>query len=39
MTEKEWIINVKNRLEKEDEFFKNSIYFEVSKKVRIHLKY
>ena len=33
MTEKEWIINVKNRLEKEDEFFKNSIYFEVSKKV------
>ena len=33
MTEKEWMINVKNRLEKEDEFSKNSIYFEVSKKV------
>ncbi len=33
MTEKEWMINVKNRLEKEDEFSKNSIYFETKKKV------
>ena len=33
MTEKDWIINVKNRLEKEDEFLKNNIYFEVSKKI------
>lgn len=33
MTEKEWMIEVKNRLEQEKSFLKNNIYFETSRKL------
>lgn len=33
MTEKEWMIDVKKRLEKEESFLKNNIFFSASKRV------